>query len=234
MEPIYLPLNDIKDIDTAILVGDKKRVNLFSNYLEKVKIIGSRREFHIREGSFNGYNFLIVSIGIGAPSAAIAIEELRMKGIEVIVRVGTALGVGVDIGSIVIAKEVIVEDGTSLTYGISKGDIVSTSPELLKSITHERDILPVRFLSSDGFYSQIWKKNFIESIKKVKVKALDMETSTILGVGTKLKMTTSSVCAITVNEYHEFLSLQEREELENRLIKFSLNGISGYLSTYKK
>ena len=60
----------------AILPGDPDRVPLIAAFLEDAEKLASNREFTSYSGSLCGERVIVMSTGIGGPSAAIALEEL--------------------------------------------------------------------------------------------------------------------------------------------------------------
>lgn len=62
--------------DTVILVGDQDRVDMISNYFEKIEIKVQNREFKTHTGIFNGKRISAVSTGIGTDNIDIVINEL--------------------------------------------------------------------------------------------------------------------------------------------------------------
>jgi len=62
--------------DTVILVGDQDRVDMISNYFEKIEFKVQNREFRTHTGIFNGKRISAVSTGIGTDNIDIVINEL--------------------------------------------------------------------------------------------------------------------------------------------------------------
>lgn len=107
------------DISKYVLIpGDPKRVRRIGNFLENVKEISFNREFLTLVGTYKDIKITATSTGIGAPSAAIAIEELINIGAEVLIRVGTcgALKKGINSGDLIIPYASVRAEGTSREY----------------------------------------------------------------------------------------------------------------------
>jgi uridine phosphorylase len=102
----------------AIIPGDPGRVPQIAAYLDNPREIAFNREFRTFEGYLEGEKILVTSTGIGAPSAAICVEELAHIGVETFIRVGTCGGMQLDVnpGDLVIASAAIRQDGTSKEY----------------------------------------------------------------------------------------------------------------------
>ena len=68
--------------------GDPWRVEVVKKYLDNPKKVAFMREFNTYTGTYKGVEITVTSTGIGAPSAAIAMEEMYESGMQVAVRNG--------------------------------------------------------------------------------------------------------------------------------------------------
>ena len=102
----------------ALLPGDPLRVDRIVNFLDNPEHLGQNREFRAARGWYQGVEILVLSTGIGGPSTAIAIEELRQIGITTLIRIGScgALQDNLELGDVIIAHAAVTDDGTSRTY----------------------------------------------------------------------------------------------------------------------
>lgn len=102
----------------AILPGDPARVPLIANFLDNPLALNVYREYTSYEGYIDGEKILVVSTGMGGPSAAMAVEDLHQIGVETIIRIGTCGGMQVEVmpGEIIIATGAIRQEGTSKEY----------------------------------------------------------------------------------------------------------------------
>ena len=75
----------------VLFSGDPWRVNVLKQYLEEPQQVAFMREFNTYTGLYKGERITVTSTGIGAPSAAIAMEEMYECGMEVAVRMGTVM-----------------------------------------------------------------------------------------------------------------------------------------------
>lgn len=102
----------------VILPGDPKRCKKIAEYLDDPVLIADNREFTTYTGSLDGVKVSVTSTGIGGPSAAIAMEELKRCGADTFLRVGTCGGMQLDVrgGDLVIATGAIRFEGTSREY----------------------------------------------------------------------------------------------------------------------
>ena len=118
MYHINLNKADIQGAKYAILPGDPDRVPKIAAFFDNAQKIGQKREYVSYLGELCGEKVLCVSTGIGGPSAAICIEELRQLGVETFIRVGTSGGMQlkVNAGDIVVVTGAIRMEGTSKEY----------------------------------------------------------------------------------------------------------------------
>ena len=118
-EPEYhIGLTQADAAEYAIIPGDPGRVPQIAAYLDNPREIMFNREFRTYEGFIDGVKVLVTSTGIGAPSAAICVEELAHIGVKTFIRVGTCGGMQRDVlaGDLIIATGAIRQDGTSKEY----------------------------------------------------------------------------------------------------------------------
>ena len=101
-----------------LLPGDPGRVPLIASFLDTPRPVAQNREFVTFTGELDGHAVSVCSTGIGAPSTAIAVEELAMIGADTFIRVGRSGGLQPDleVGSIVIATAAVRDEGTSRAY----------------------------------------------------------------------------------------------------------------------
>lgn len=102
----------------VLLPGDPGRVPLIAARLDDAREVARNREYVVFTGSLDGQPVSVCSTGIGAPSAAIALEELADIGADTFIRVGKSGGLQADlpVGSIVIATAAVRDEGTSRAY----------------------------------------------------------------------------------------------------------------------
>ena len=73
----------------AILPGDPGRVEKIAAYLDDPHFLCQNREYTTWIGTLDGEKVLVMSTGMGGPSTAIGVEELRAIGVDTFIRVGT-------------------------------------------------------------------------------------------------------------------------------------------------
>ena len=91
MSTLYMGADQETIARYVLFSGDPWRVDLVKQYLDKTKKVAFLREFNTYTGTYKGVDVTVTSTGIGAPSAAIAMEEMYESGMEVAVRMGTVM-----------------------------------------------------------------------------------------------------------------------------------------------
>jgi uridine phosphorylase len=107
------------DIGPYVLTcGDPARVERISKHWSAPRRVCDTREFRIVVGECAGVRLTAASTGIGAPSAAILIEELAKVGATTLIRVGNSGGLAshLQLGELVITTGAVRDDGTSTSY----------------------------------------------------------------------------------------------------------------------
>ncbi|MDO4198083.1 MAG: nucleoside phosphorylase [Erysipelotrichaceae bacterium] len=102
----------------VILPGDPGRVEKIAQYLDNPYYVMTNREYTTWNGTIEGETVTVMSTGMGGPSTAIAIEELKKLGAEVLIRVGTAGGIDPEVvpGTLIIPTGAIRKEGTTREY----------------------------------------------------------------------------------------------------------------------
>jgi len=119
MEKLYhLGFNDVCGAKYVLLPGDPGRVESIAQYLDNPRFLNQNREYTTWIGEINKAPVLVMSTGMGGPSTAIAVEELKMAGVKTFIRIGTCGGMAdtVEAGDVVIATGAIRQEGTSKEY----------------------------------------------------------------------------------------------------------------------
>ena len=154
----------LKDGDVGryvLLPGDPGRVALIAAFLKDARQVGQRREYVTWTGTLLGERVSVCSTGIGAPSTAIAAEELIAVGADTLIRVGTAGMIQSDIlpESIVIATGAVRDEGTSRQYipiaypAIADYQVVSALVESARALNINCHSGIVQ--SKDSFYGEL-------------------------------------------------------------------------------
>ena len=187
----------------ALLPGDPQRVEHVAKFLDNPQALACHREYRSVRGWYRGVEVLVMSTGMGGPSTAIAVEELRQLGVATLIRIGScgALQSNIRNGDLIIASAAVRDEGTSQAY-IDRGypacadlSMVHHLRQQAKQLSYVSHCGYVR--SHDCFYtdreeevSQFWSAKGIL--------AADMETSTMMVVGALRGMRIASVLNVVV------------------------------------
>ena len=98
MSTLYLGADTSTVAPYVIFSGDPFRVEVLQKYFDNPKHVAFKREFNTYTGSYKGVPITVTSTGIGAPSAAISMEEMYEAGMKVAVRMGTVMALQDEIG----------------------------------------------------------------------------------------------------------------------------------------
>jgi len=234
------------DIGTYVIFsGDPWRVETIKDFLDEPVKVAFSREYNTYTGLYKGVKVTITSTGIGAPSAAIAMEEMYQAGMEVALRMGTVMSLKDDmLGGYVVPVGSIRRESTSLTYApleypaIADHQLLETINETLTD--HGQRIDNGLNATLDGFYSQMHESRFgkekkidydatFDELKKLNVSGIDMESSCMLVLGRLMNVKTAILTLVTVLEnLKDVLSGKERKEKEKELCEIALESIVRY------
>ncbi len=245
MSTLYLKADRSNISKYAIFSGDPWRVELLKQLLDNPRHIAFSREFNTYTGNYKGVPITISSTGIGAPSAAIAMEELYECGMEVAVRMGTVMGLkdGM-LGKLLIPNGSMRMEGTSETYvpksypAVANLDLVNSMNRSV--LANNREYINGITCTMDGFYSQMRESrlskkmnteilNTFDELEKYNIAGVDMETSLMLVLGNLMGIKACSVTMTTVlRNLKGVLEGDDRRKAEEDLCKIVLDGIVIY------
>ncbi|MEG0284413.1 MAG: nucleoside phosphorylase [Vagococcus sp.] len=190
----HIQLAPLADVTKAIIVGDHKRVDTIKLFLSNTSDLAFNREYKSITGEFEGEKILVISTGIGAPSTAIAIEELTNIGITTIIRVGScgAMQKGIQLGKLVISTGTVRDEGLTKKYVPADFPAIP-NPDL---ISKAKSLVPNAYFgitrSHDGFYMP--KNTETEAFwSEFGILGGDMETSTLYVLGSLKGISTLSI-----------------------------------------
>ncbi len=239
---LYMKATDKDIAKNVIFSGDPFRVEVLKQYLDNVRHIAFAREFNTYTGTYKGVDVTVTSTGIGAPSAAIAMEEMYECGMEVAVRMGTTMSLKDELlGKFIIPVASMREECTSDTYvdksfpAVADFDLISSMNEAVVKLgsSYENGLNA----TLDGFYSQMRQsklskerqvdmQNTFDRLKKYNISCIDMESSCLLTLGRLMNVKTCVITMVTVLEnLKKVLEGQDRVDAEDLLCRAALEGI---------
>ena len=206
----------------VILPGDPGRCAAIAACLEEAKLVASNREFVTWTGRLEGARVSVTSTGIGGPSAAIAMEELRQCGAHTFLRVGTCGGMQLSVmgGDLVIASGAIRMEGTTREYApieypaVADFSLVSALKEAADALGFASHVGVVQ--SKDSFYGQhdpaskpvaYALMNQWKAWIRCGALASEMETAALFIVGSYLRARVGSVLLVLANQEREAAGL---------------------------
>ena len=178
----------------VLLPGDPGRVPFIAARLGGASEVGRNREFVTHTGTLDGVRVSATSTGIGAPSAAIAVEELIALGADTFIRLGTAGAIADDlhVGDLCVAQAAVRQDGTSSAYmptaypAIAAHDVTGALMQAAHS--QGRRFRAGIVESTDSFQADVYPETMpqapdsIEMWRRAKVLCIEMETSALFVV----------------------------------------------------
>jgi uridine phosphorylase len=238
---LYLRASPETTGDLILLCGDPARVNFFTQVFPQFQLVSQNREYSIATGTYQGQRVSIVSAGIGGPSTAIALEELKQTGAHAVVRIGTMMGLSAGMGSVVIPSGAVCDEGTSRCYLPSSYPAVPDWELQHTLITSAQEQgLEVRVglsVTFDGFYTHLSpdlvgraQTQDWDALRRHNVLAADMETSLIFNAGRALGIPSASMCLVTVQAGQRtlFLDAETRTIKERLLLSAALDGLIAF------
>ncbi|KRT76129.1 MAG: udp, uridine phosphorylase, uridine phosphorylase [Armatimonadetes bacterium CSP1-3] len=222
----------------VIVVGDPARLQLFKEALSGAEVVGRDREFTTITGAYEGLRLSVAASGIGAPAAAIVLEELAQLGISVVVRAGTMMAFRAKVGDLILAQAACRFEGTSAAYLPPEVPAVPDAGLFLRFrealVASGSNPAVGLVASSDGFYTHLVARadgrmpgaHLLPRLLEWNVLGADMETSAVFTIGQRLGLRTTSLCVATVDGHTgRMLEPAEREEAERRLVAAVLHGL---------
>ncbi len=195
---------------TVIGVGDPARARLFASLMEEAVLVNENR-YPVYTGRVAGKRISVVAHGIGGPSAAIALEELKMLGMETFVRIGTAGSFGeLKIGDVLVAAAAAAPAGGVLgAYFPGYSPPLAADPLLTLKLA-EAVKAPVGYVvSSDAFYAE--DTNFVDFWRRRGALAVEMECATAMALGWLRGFRTGCVLVISnIVGRHEVVDLHQK------------------------
>jgi uridine phosphorylase len=194
--------------DYVLVPGDPFRTPLIAKHLDGAKEVAFSREYRTFTGTVDGIPVSTMSTGMGGPSVAIGVEELRELGVHTVLRVGTcgALQPGVKMGDLVIALAAVRSEGTSDGYvpreypAVASLDMVNAlveAADAAKAPYHVGLMRSVDALYSDLVPAQMPRPDLkaeLEMWTKAGVIGNDMEASTLFVVSRIRGMRAGTIC----------------------------------------
>ena len=202
--------------ETVLLPGDTDRVETIVERWDEREEVARHREYRTVTGEYEGTSISVTSTGIGAPSAAIAVEELARVGADTFIRVGScgAIQEGMDIGDLVITSGGVRLEGTSDDYvreeypAVADHEVVTALVAAAERLGYDYHVGLTA--STDSFYAGQGREGFggyespdgealFEEMKRANVKNFEMEASVICALANVYGLRAGAVCTVYAN-----------------------------------
>lgn len=198
----HLGTTDGEVAPTVLLSGSPERVELMAAMLDGAERVGHKRGYQVLTGTYRGVPVSVATSGVGAPSMAIAVEELVACGARQLIRVGSCASISpsVRLGGIAVAHAAVRDEGTSAYYAPVAFPAVA-SPRIVQALRDAAAAGGVTVTvgvtrTTDAFYEGERKAELIAQWRRLGVLAFEMETSCLFTVAAALGVESGSiVCA---------------------------------------
>jgi len=189
--------------DIALVPGDPGRVDRIAAQCDDAETVAGNREYKLVNATYEGRELTICSTGIGAPSAAIAAEELSAVGVETLLRVGTtgALQTGIEIGDMVVATGAAKDEGTTKRYesatlpAVPDYAVLSALVDAAKDRGEDVHVGPI--VTDDAFYAET--ETYVQEWEAAGMLAIEMEAAALFSLARRKGMRAGAICTVDGN-----------------------------------
>lgn len=202
--PLHIKAEPKDVASDALLVPEPEHSTYISGLLESPRLVNRNRDYLTYTGAYRGRQVTVAAHGIGGPSASIVVEELAQLGVRRVVRIGTALSASEELGpgDILLATAASYLPGGTLGEYVTAGYItLSATPslDLLLGIKGQLERSGVKAAMGPVFSNDL---SFIDGgllseVKRLRIKAVDMESATVLGLSLIRGLSAAAVLIIT-------------------------------------
>ncbi len=229
-----------EDISGLVLLpGDPKRSSYIADkFLKYSEVINEYRGLDAYTGFYNNQRVSVVTSGMGAPSAAIVIEELKRLGVNTIIRAGTCGGVAKKIKP----SDLVIPTGAGSMIGFKKAYGIKEVPSvpdfhvlenLVLSAKKHRSLISRHALNihigpimtSDAFFSE---KKDAKSLESKGILAMEMECAALFSLGHVLGIKTGAILLATgnINYAQQVMNSPAIRASMDGMIEIALNALT--------
>ncbi len=192
------------DIHPTVLVpGDPGRVDRIAGQCERSTVVAENREYRVVNATYEDVDISLCSTGIGAPSAAIAVEELVNVGAERLIRVGTCGGLqpDLDIGDMIVATAAAKDEGTTKRYESATIPAVAdneTVASLISAAAAAGAVIHTGpIVTDDAYYAET--DEYVTAWSDAGLLAVEMEAAAIFTLARRHGLAAGAVCTVDGN-----------------------------------
>jgi purine-nucleoside phosphorylase len=202
--PIHLRAEPGDYAPAVLLPGDPLRARrVAEEFLDDARQVNGERGLLGYTGTHEGRPVSVQATGMGAPSAAIVVEELIQLGADRLIRIGTCGGLRpeLELGDLVIALSAVPADGTALRYTGGEAHAPTAHFGLTHGAIHAAKGFGVRphvgaIATSDTFYDPDPERHRRWASRGVL--AVEMEAAVLFTIGAIRGVRTA--CILTVSD----------------------------------
>ncbi len=189
--------------EVALLPGDPGRVDRIADHCDDATLLAENREYRVVNATYGDTDLTLCSTGIGAPSAAIAVEELAAVGVGTFLRVGTcgALQSGIAIGDMVVATGAAKAEGTTKRYedatypAVPHHEVVGALVDAAADDPATVHVGPV--VTDDAFYAET--EAYVADWEAAGMLAVEMEAAAISTIARRKGLRSGAICTVDGN-----------------------------------
>lgn len=231
-----------KDLASSVLLpGDPARVGKIASGWDNAKEIANHREYHTMTGVYKNTPISCTSTGIGAPSLAIAVEELSRVGVNTFIRVGTTGGLQKQhhLGDVIISTGAVRLDGASRDYVIPEYPAIAHF-EVVMALIAAAESLKIPYhvgitASTDTFYCGQGRPGFdgyfpshkdhiVHDMQVAGVANFEMEASCLFTLASLFGKRAGAVCTVIANRVtNEFNITDEYQKRSGRVASLAVH-----------
>lgn len=220
----------------VLLPGSPERSRLTASMFDQAKEMAFHREYLSFTGKYQGVDVTVISTGMGAFSAATAVEELVDIGADTFIRIGSCATYQkeINLGDNIIATGCIRDEGCTLEFAPLSFPAVPDLDVLIALIDSAREIEATYHTgvvrTCENFYLRDRSPTLNEQYARLGAVALEMELSAILMTAIDLGkraggiLTVGSNLVTTENRYRG-QRVKEFERGEKNMIRIALEAI---------
>lgn len=225
--------------EVVLLPGDPGRVKMFVDLCDDFKIIASSREYTVGTGTYKGVPVSVCSTGIGAPSTEIAVLELIELGAKALIRIGGAgvLKEEIKCGEMVINTAAMRRGGASCFYAPAEYPAVA-SCEVVKCLEDACKRAGVGYwkgisASVGSFFAgqgrpvlgrSFYKEDFLQEMINLHILNMEMESETIMTLGSLFDVMTGCICAVHANRITDEW-MEDFADAQRNMCKIALEAV---------
>jgi len=219
--------------------GDPARTAVIAKHLEGAREVAFSREYRTFTGTVAGTPVSAISSGMGGPSVAVGMEELRELGVHTFLRVGTcgATQPEIKLGDLVIASGAVRTEGTGDGYvpkefpAVADHEVVTALLESARELGAPHHLGIIRAV--DALYSDMLPDTMPNGPRlreelamwaRAGVVANDMESSTLFVVASVRRLRAGSLLLCVDEVGHGEIQHLDPSYME-RMLKVAIGAI---------